>query len=80
MRFIKTSKKHPFSALSAKFLTPEAKIEKHRTDSLKFRQFLDSHQISKLSVISSRILVSSKKAEGLVLNGRGFFDKKNAFF
>jgi hypothetical protein len=37
--FIKTSKKHPFSAHSAKFLTPEAKIEKNRTDSLKFRQF-----------------------------------------
>jgi hypothetical protein len=37
--FIKTSKKHPFSANSAKYLTPEAKIEKNRTDSLKFRQF-----------------------------------------
>ena len=37
--FIKTSKKHPFLAHSTRLLTPEAKIEKNRTDSLKFRQF-----------------------------------------
>ena len=37
--FIKTSKNHPVSAHSTRLLTPEAKIKKNRTDSLKFRQF-----------------------------------------
>jgi hypothetical protein len=66
--FIKTSKKHPFSAHSAKFLTPEAKIEKTEPIHLISDNFLDSHQISKLSDINSGILVSLKKAEGLVFN------------
>jgi hypothetical protein len=37
--FIKTSKKHSFSAHLTRLLTTEAKIEKNRTVSLKFRQF-----------------------------------------
>jgi hypothetical protein len=37
--YIKTSKKHPFSAHSTRLVTPEVKIEKNSSHSLKFRQF-----------------------------------------
>jgi hypothetical protein len=65
--FNQNVEKHHFSAYSTRLPTPEEKIEKKLlfTNS---DNFPDSHQISKLSDISSRIHVSLKKADGLVFN------------
>jgi hypothetical protein len=60
--------KHLFSAHSTRLLTPEAKIQKNSSHSLKFRQFSRFSPNLKLSDISSRIRISLKKAEGLVFN------------
>jgi hypothetical protein len=47
---------------------PEAKIEKNSSYSLKFRQFFGLSRNLKIFDISFRILVSLKKAKGLVFN------------
>jgi hypothetical protein len=60
--------KHPFSAHSTRLVTPEAKFEKTAPIHQNSDSFPDSHQMSKLSDISSRILISLKKAGGLVFN------------
>jgi hypothetical protein len=66
---IKTSKKHHFFGTFNQIADqPEAKIKITEPIHSNSDNFPDSQQISKLTDISSRILVSLKKAEGLVFN------------
>ena len=79
--FIKTSKKDPFSAHLAKFLTPEAKIEKNRTDSLKFRQFSrfsPKLRDSSLTAVNQMVDESGAKlSNGIVISK---IDLSNVYF